>query len=637
MEGGSMSNTKNMEKVQQSLEREYYKGDTLIPDDEFDVLDDQLVVHLDDAKKEKHMVSMGSMPKHRDEDDINRFRNIHGNSRCQLELKLDGAGIELIYEYEHGLIISCYVLKQAISRGVDKGVTGRDVLPMVRMIRPAIQETIHMSDSRKGNKLSIRCEYVIPNKVFETSKRTYDWSHPRSAAVGLLLRNELSIAHTLPQLLYYDITNDSKQVVDLPINLFKIPRIPEIGKYNVKELTAMFLQQLLTDYKSSYQHPLDGIVIHTDNPDIGLHGRYAFKPKRSDIAFSEILGVDWQISKSGRLNPVANITPVLIEGAIVSKVTLNNMDYIDEMKLAVGSVVEVQRAGEIIPEIVKNVTTEDVDVEDIRLPSACPYCGAPVYKEHAYYYCGNRECSEKVIKAFEYTFKNVFKLKGFGYAYCKSLLEKFRYMHKPLDLFKVDLEDLLAFAVNDSTNGNLSKVLFKFFKDLSVRKISLRDCFSLLNLRHTGSVWADKLAALCPTSHDYIKLLKSVYEGKLLDEYLDVPNNVLHSFILSKDLILEMFDLLGMYIRLPRIGVLKGKHFCLTGTAPRPRNDIIELIEFNGGTYSNSVSKKTSILFIGDNPGNTKLTKALQYGIPSVRITEQTIVDLVNENFKLEV
>ena len=626
-----------MEKVQQSLEREYYKGDTLIPDDEFDVLDDQLVVHLDDAKKEDHMVSMGSMPKHRDEADINRFRKIHGNSRCQLELKLDGAGIELVYEYLHGPIVSCYILKQAISRGVDAGVTGRNVLPMVRMIRPAIPETIHVGDSRFGNKLSIRCEYVISNATFEASKYTYEWKHPRSAATGLLLRNELSIAHTLPQLLYYDVTNDVKQVVNLPINKFKISRIPEIGKYNVKELTAMFLQQLLSDYKRSYVYPIDGIVIHTDNPDIGLHGRYAFKPKRSDIAFSEVLSVDWQISKSGRLNPVANISPTLMDGAVVSKVTLNNLDYINDLKLCIGSVVEIQRAGEIIPEIVKNVTTENIKVEEIKVPSACPYCGGPVYKEHAYYYCGNTGCSERVIKAFEYTFKNVFKLKGFGYAYCKALLEKFRYIHKPLDLFKVDLEDLLSFAVNDSTNGSLSKVLFKFFKDLSVRKIALRDCFRLLCLRHTGSVWADKLASLCPTAHDYIRLLKSIYEGKLLDEYLDVPNNVLHSFILNKDLILEMFDLLGKYIRLPRIGVLKGKHFCLTGTAPRPRNDIIELIEFNGGTYSNSVSKKTNALFIGDNPGNTKLTKALQYGVPSVRITEQTIVDLVNENFTLKV
>ena len=626
--------TKNMEKVQQSLERKYYEGDTLIPDDEFDVLDDQLVVHLDDSKKEKHMVSMGSMPKHRDEVDINRFRKIHGNCRCQLELKLDGAGIELIYEYVHGPIISCYLLKGAISRGMDEGVTGRNVLPMVRMIRPAIPETIRIDDSRYGNKLSIRCEYVISNKVFEASKRTYNWKHPRSAAVGLLLRNELSLAHTLPDLLWYSAINEIGDTIPLTYNTFALTQIPEIGKYNVKELTAMFLQQLLTDYKNSYTKPIDGIVIHTDNPEIGLHGCYAFKPKRSDIAFSEITSIDWQISKSGRLNPVAHIVPTLINGTINSKVTLNNLDYIEELKLGVGSVVEVQRAGEIIPEIVKNVTTEEIEVDVAQAPSACPYCNSPVYKENAFYYCSNNECRERTIKAFEYVFKNVFKLKGFGYAYCQALVIKFKLV-RPLDLFRVDLEALLVFAINDSTNGNLSKVLFKFFKDLSVRKIPLRDCFSLLGLRHTGRTWADKLASLCPTSHAYIKLLESVYNGKLLDEYLDIPNNVLHSFILHKDLILEMFDLLGKYIRLPRIGVLKGKKFCLTGTAPRPRNDIIELIEFNGGTYSNSVSKKTSILFIGDNPGNTKLTKALQYGVPSVVITEQVVSDLVNEKFNV--
>ena len=624
-----MTKKTNLEIVHHTLETEYYNGNDILPDNEFDVLDDQLVIPLDKAKKEKHLIEMGSMPKIRDDVELNRLIKLYGNHRCELEVKLDGAGVELIYEYRHGEIMSYYLLTKAISRGED-GTYGFDVLPKINMIHE-VPKAIRMPDTRYGNTLSIRCEYVIPVDEFEYHRHKQGWSHIRGAAVGLLKKEELSFVHRIPKLVYYSIKNEAGEEVKIP---YKLMKATEVGKYMVRELSTMYLQALLNEYKDSYKFQIDGIVIHLDDDTLGLHGRYGFKPKRSDIQFTEITGVDWQLSKQGRLNPVANVKPVMLNDSLISKVTLNNKEYIENLGLAIGSVVEVQKAGEIIPEIVKNVTTGNIETVPIEIPSTCPYCGSVVYTENSFLYCSNEKCKERIIKAVEYTFSNVFRLKGMGYAYSKRLVETFG-LTKPLDIFKVSAERMILFATNESTNRNLSTLLVKYFKELSDKKIPLRDCYILLNLSHISLVWAEKLASLCPTSHDYIELLKGIIKGKLDHKYDDVHTNVLRSFVLAKDEVLEMFDLLGRHIRLPKLGVLDNKHFCITGSCSKTRQDIIDLIEMNGGTFSNSVSKKTDLLFIGDNPGQTKIAKAIQYQTKTKYITDEIIDQLIHEKFIL--
>ncbi len=630
-----MTEKTNLEKVRQSLDDSYYSGVSVIPDEEFDVLDDQITIPLDPLTKEKHLIDMGSMPKLRDNKELERFKKLYGKHRCTLEPKLDGAGIELIYEFKHNLVISGYELSKAISRGVDEGKTGRNVLPMVNMIRPHIPQYIYIDDTRYGNTLSVRCEYVFTKDEFENSKKTFDWSHIRGAATGLLLKDELTYAHTKPKLIYYSIKNELGETVELKEKLFKLPKVHTLDKFFVNELTIDMLQKYLEDSKEYELYPIDGIVIHLDDDSLGLHGRYAYKPKRGDIQFTTIDSVTWQISRQGRLNPIANVKPVMFEGSVVSKVTLNNIDYINKLKLGIGSVIEIQKAGEIIPEVVKNVTTENVKVQDILVPATCPYCGSTVYQEDTFAYCSNVNCRERIIQAVVYVFQEVFKLKGFGYAYCKALVERFN-LKKPLDIFKVRAEDLLTFATTESTNKNLSSTLYKYFQQLSVHKIALRDCYMLLSLPSISRTNSDKLASLCPTSYEYIRLLQAIVENELPNKYYELPTNVLKSFVLNKDLVLEMFSLLGNYIRLPKVAKLTGKKFCITGSCSRPRNDIVELIEFNGGTFSNSVSKKTDLLFIGNNPGQTKLSKAIQYQTKTLPLTDEIIEQLAKEEFNID-
>lgn len=629
-----MEKKNNLEQVHQSLDEQYYQGVSLIPDDEFDVLDDQITIPLDPLKKEKHIVEMGSMPKIRDEKELERFKKMYKKHRCFLEPKLDGAGIELIYKFQHNLIISGYELISAISRGVDEGKTGRNVLPMVNMVRPHIPQFIYIDDTRYGNILSIRCEYVFKKETFKQSKSVWDWKHIRGAATGLLLKDELTYAHTLPSLVYYSIMNENEKEIFLKEKQFKLPKINTLDKFFVDDLTISQLQNYLDDCKEYELYPVDGIVIRLDDNSKGLKGRYAYKPKRGDIKFTEIEEIIWQISRQGRLNPVAKVKPVMFEGSVVSKVTLNNIDYINKLNLGIGSVVEIQKAGDIIPEIVKNVTTENVIIKPILIPTKCPYCGSVVYKEDTFAYCSNIECKERIIQSLVYVFQEVFKLKGFGYAYCQALVERFN-LKKPLDLFKIKAEELLTFASYESTNKNLSSILYKYFQQLSVHKIALRDAYMLLCLPYISRTNSDKLAALCPTSHEYLKLLQAIVENNLPNKYAILPTNVLKNFVLNKDLILEMFSLLNNYIRLPKIAKLTGKRFCITGSCSKPRNDIVELIEFNGGTFSNTVSKATDLLFIGNNPGQTKMSKAIQYQIKTMALTDKVIKDLINEEFEL--
>ncbi len=599
-------------------------------------------VVLEGFEKARHITKMWSMEDVFDENEfkewVQRVKRLIGHDKFSfyIEPKFDGASLNLVYK--NGRLI------RAETRG--DGEIGEDVTLNAKTIK-----TIPLEIEYK-NLIEIRGEVVIKKEDFDKlneeriKKGEPTFANPRNAAAGSLRQLDPKITASRPLLFYpwgvgypIEVLNSDevsheqyekdknefiekfktyKKLMDFVYSLgFKEP--PKRGECLADDLECVLRKyNEFIEIRDSLPVMLDGMVVKVNELELLDKLGYTTKYPRWMVAYkfpavekeTILKDVVIQVGRTGVLTPVAILEPVEIGGVIVERATLHNFDEIERMDIRIGDHVIVIRSGDVIPKITKVLYHKRTGKEKpIPRPTHCPVCGSEVLDEGAIIKCQNLACPARVVNTIIYAAsKNCLDIEGLGESVAKLLYEK-GLVKDITDLFKLKVEDL------ERLPGFARKKAENLIN--AIQRVKGIDCWRFVNalgIEHIGEVASKKI---CETfGIDFYKHKPEEFykiEGfgpemvKSIAEYIKV----------NKDKIEKLIELIQP--KNPEKEEIKetpftGKTIVLTGSMSKPRSEIKEILENLGAHVTNSVSKKTDFVIVGEDPGS-KYEKAKKLGV----------------------
>lgn len=543
------------------------------------------------------------------------------SAQYSVEPKVDGLSVAL--EYQNG------VFMQGATRG--DGQVGEDVTENLRTIK-----SIPMTLPDKLPRLIVRGEVFMPKNVFHKLNRRREengeplFANPRNAAAGSLRQLDPKVcAKRLLDIRIFNLQlaegrtfSTHKETIDY-IASQGFQTIPQKLASTAEEINREIVR--IGEEREKLPFDMDGAVVKLNSlPDRALLGSTAKCPRWA-IAYkyppeqkpSRVLDIVVQVGRTGVLTPKVVVEPVRLAGTTVTNATLHNQDFIDEKDIRIGDTVVLQKAGEIIPEVVEVLKEfRPEGTEPYHLPEACPVCGAPVVRDEdgAAIRCTGAECPAQLHRNMtHFASRDAMDIDGMGPAVMRQLIEK-GLVKTPADLYFLTAEQLEGLermgkksaqnavaAIADSKTRGLERLLYA----LGIRQVGQKA--GKILAAHFGS-----FDALAQASEEELTAIDDVggITAAYIREWLDSPQSQ---------------HLIG---RLREAGVsmeaaqqadgdqFKGMTFVLTGALEKfTRDEAAALIEKRGGKASGSVSKKTSYVVAGENAGS-KLRKANELGIP---------------------
>ena len=609
----------------------------------------------------RHLAPMLSLDNSYNEEDLRDFdrrvKELTGLSQIEysVEPKFDGAGISLVYENNQFI--------RGATRG--DGVVGEDITPNLKTIR-----TIPLSAdfSSYGIKtVEIRGEVLMNKEIFKklNHERLEEglppFANPRNAAAGSLrLQNPKEVAKRKLEAFVYQITyatdKDGNNLLGTKIKkhdeaikmLYNLGfRTPIPGKElkvckNIDEVISYCEEW--EKKRDEYPYEIDGMVIKVN--DISLydklgmtshHPRWAIAFKfKARQATTRIVKVVFQVGRTGAITPVAKLEPVEIGGVTVSSVSLINEDFIKEKDIRIGDMVLVERAGDVIPYIVKVIKEARTGEEKpIVFPKNCPSCGSPLVKlpEEAVWRCVNINCPAQVVERIIYfASKDAMDIRGLGEATVRKFY-KLGFLKKIPDIYRLPYEKIKNLEGWGEKSVENLKNAVEESKHRPINRL-----ITGLSIRYVGKVTAKTLA-------DHIKCVEELKEWSVekLEALPDIGYVVarsIYDFFHNEENLKMIYELKELGVETckkeeeKRENILQGKSFVFTGTLKCcPREIAQEIVEALGGKATSSVSRKTSFLVVGENPGS-KLRKAQSLGVKT--ISEEEFLDMVKEHIPEE-
>lgn len=564
-----------------------------------------------------HSVRMESLQDAFSKDELREFSNrvedTVSNVNYVVEPKIDGLSVSL--EYRDGLFL------RGSTRG--NGDVGEDVSGNLRVIH-----NIPLKLNKSIPYIEVRGEVYMPKKSFE---RVVDrqiingekpFKNPRNAAAGSLRQKDSSVAASRGlDIFVFNIQqidgvelSSHKESLDF-IKELGFNTIPTYKKVdNIEDAIAEI--DRIGEARGSLEYDIDGAVIKVDDfSQRDILGSTAKYPKWA-IAFkyppeekqTKLLDIEIAVGRTGVLTPTAILESVHLAGTTVSRATLHNQDFINEKGIAIGDVVTVRKAGDIIPEVL--CVNEHNSNSVFKFPDVCPSCGEKVYRDEdeAAIRCINPECPAQLLRnLIHFCSRDAMDIEGLGPAIIETFVNE-GMIAKTYDIYNLDFNKILSLegfketsanniinSVNNSKNNDLSKLIFA------------------LGIRHIGAK-AGKLLA------DYFKDIDLVMNASV-DDILQIDGfgkimaeSVVEFF--SSDSTKELIEKLkeaGVNMKSTNVVEdtrFSGMTFVLTGTLPTlKRAEASKIIESFGGKTSSSVSKKTTYVLAGEEAGS-KLDKA---------------------------
>ncbi len=540
------------------------------------------------------------------------------------ELKFDGLSMSLTYE--NG------VLTTAATRG--DGETGENVTENIRTIRSV---PLRLRTDKPPAVIEIRGEVLLPIEAFKELNRTQSekgdktFANPRNAAAGSIRQLDSKITASRP-LVFFAWGFGEQQGTHFKSLHEGLDTLKEWGfSVNSNRKVCKGAQEVLKFYKDiekkrdALPFEIDGVVIKLNslkevdqagyvarNP----RGMLAFKyPARQETTMIEDIIV--QVGRTGALTPVALVQPVVVGGVTVRRATLHNQDEIDRKDIRVGDRVVIQRAGDVIPEVVKVITEARTGKEKpFKLPSKCPACGATASRKEgeAITRCPNRACEAQVKERLRHFVSiDALNVDGLGEKIIEQLVDE-GLVKTYADLFKLKRDQVLKLeGFKEKSTDNLLSALE------GARTPELYRLIFALGIRHVGEATAKQLASHYGSMEGFL----GATEDALLEIHEIGPEMArsLAAHLKDKDNRKEIEAILKQVTpKAPRRattqGKCTGKVFVLTGTLPTlSRTDATHLIEAEGGKVSSSVSKNTDFVVAGEEAGS-KLEKAQKLGVP---------------------
>ncbi len=554
------------------------------------------------------------------------------------ELKIDGLAIELVYK--DGVFV------QGSTRG--DGVVGEDVTQNLKTIEAIpLKLELPITNYQLPKRFVVRGEVFLTKKEFERINREQEkkgekaYANPRNVAAGAIRQLDPSItaSRKLDSFEYAMVTDLGQKKHSEEHEI-----LHSLGfKTNPDAKLSHSLEEVI-EYRNYWEHhreklpyEIDGIVvILNDNKEFAAAG-VAGKAPRAALAYkfsareatTNVNDIKVQVGRTGALTPVAVLEPVTVSGVTISHATLHNADEIERLGLKIGDTVIVSRAGDVIPKITKVLKELRTGHEKIfHFPTSCPIDGSKVVEDGVIRRCSNRNCGARQREQiYHFVSRGAFNIEGLG----PKIIDRFMdegLMSDAADIFtleKGDIEVLPRFGEKSAEN---------LVKEIKAKKeITLPRFLFALGILHVGEETANLLAKAISNfqfpiskSSDILKF----FQHSTLDSLQEIPDvgpkvaESIHSwFRESRNVkLLEKLNDVGVRIqsdkRQATSDKLKGLTFVLTGTLPSmTREEAKEKIRAQGGEISESVSKKTTYVVAGDEPGS-KVDKAKQLGVKTL-------------------
>ena len=584
---------------------------------------------------------------------IKRFLKTEKDIEYVLQPKFDGVSASLTYVKG--------VLLHGATRG--DGKTGEDVTANIKTIRSI--PLVLSKQGPKPNLVEIRGEVVFPLSLFaklneerkklneklekedrsslernKKSKPTWVlFKNPRNAASGSLRQLDSSVTARRP-LLFYAWGVGGCDGVDFK-DEFEIYKALCKWGFNVEETRscwgidhAIKWARKLEKKRDFFDYEIDGAVVKVRSRRLQeLLGTTAKYPRWSmAIKFSpkqittKVMDITVQIGRTGHLTPVAELEPVKISGIEIKRASLHTEDTVREKDVRIGDTVVVQRAGDVIPEVVEVVASQKRGKKSFSMPKDCPRCEAPIEREGSFHLCPNISCPPQIRGRISlFASRNAFDIEGLGQKRVEQLISE-GILRNMADIFTLSKEQLLGLeGFAEKSAENLLEEIEKS------RNISFERFINSLSIKHVGTRTAQTLAREFKTPEN---LMGATTEDLISVDGVgeELAQSILRFFENP-----ERKSVVEALLRQVRIEKepepsgenekIAGKTFVLTGTLSVPREQIKSEIERLGGKVVNSVSGKTDFLVSGADPGTTKLQRARELGTDI--ITEEHLKSLI--------
>jgi DNA ligase (NAD+) len=607
--------------------------------------------------KHQHLVPMLSLANAFNEEELaaweERLVRLAGDdvraSGYTCELKIDGAACALTYRDG--------VLAEGATRG--NGTIGESVTANLRTVR---EIPLRLRGNSHPPLMEIRGEVYLPYSGFEriNEERVAAgepvFANPRNTAAGALRRLDPKVAASFPLRFFgyamalpdnapLGVASQSK-LLDL-IESWGIPVAPNHRRCDTLAEVHAWADEIEHRVRASLDFAIDGGVVKVDHlglwPDLGVVGgrepRYAIARKFApDIAETKLLAIEVNVGRTGTINPYAMLEPVEIGGAQVKLATLHNFDLVARKDLRVGDIVQVKRAGEVIPQIIGPVPERRDAVHPPRPyvpPTNCPSCESVLVPgtEVGMLYCSNLACPGRRLESLvHYASRSALDIRGLSYARIQQLVDA-KLISDAADLYDLTVEQLtelerfaeksaeqLVAAIADSKKQPLARLLF----GLGIKDIG--ETVAKEIAKHFGTM--DAIIAAADESRDKGSL-DPVLQIHGIGE--TIAESLVSWFTDAKARrLIERLRERGLTFEEPRAqtgGALWGCTVVITGTLPTlSREQAAALVEANGGRVASSVSKKTSFVVVGEEAGS-KLEKARALGVET--IDEATLLERV--------
>lgn len=606
-------------------------------------------------EKVTHPVKMGSLTDVFSEDELKAFLDRTTNTLLEegisrndiiysIEPKIDGLSVSLTYENGK--------LTLGATRG--NGIIGENVTENILTIAGiphVLSENLN---------LTVRGEVYMPHYAFDELNKLKEeaceklFANPRNAAAGSLRR--LDAKETAAAKL--DIFVFNYQTGDLYSDGHEatshgetISRIAELGFHTIKiqSLTSSHEEVIeavreIGKMRSELPYDIDGAVIKInslsqrimlgENPSTPKWAAaFKYPPEQKQ---TKLLSIETNIGRTGVLTPLAILEPVKLAGTTVSRATLHNIDIIRERDIRIGDTVIVQKAGDIIPEIIGAVKEKRNGTEiEFTFPQVCPSCGEKLFwdtdddSESGALRCQNPTCPAQLERGIiHFASRGAMNIDGLGPAIVKLLIDE-GHIHDAADLYSLKSEDIASLPrMGEKSAENLMNAIERS-KNAGAAKL-----LYALGIRHTGEAASEAVVnrfrsvdALFDANEEQLSDIPDIGEitARTIVEFFALPETKL------------LFDKLksaGVITELPeqqenneKSDIFAGMTFVLTGTLPTmTRGEATEIIKANGGKASGSVSKKTTYVLAGEDAGS-KLTKAQELGVKI--ISEEEFLEMV--------
>jgi DNA ligase (NAD+) len=650
----------------------YKKARPEIPDREYDALFDELLAlekkypelalpesptkrvgsDLDnDFPEVRHPFPMLSLDKVYTNDELQKWIDkISGESLDGLsfviEEKVDGSTIVL--QYENGL------LARAVTRG--DGTVGNDITENVRTIRDIpLRLTEPVSSFFRG-------EIYISTDDFEKLNREMDniYANPRNFSSGSLRRKKSREVAKIPlhSFVYEGFLRDDTVTEHITVLHrltqlgFKVGRdigffTPSTGLDRYGEIFHSHSDWVLGrfedirgyirkkwDERENLEYEIDGLVVKVNETRVrekmgftSHHPRWAMAFKfEAPQAVSEIIVIEEQIGRTGRVTPVARIKPVWISGSTVSNVTLHNQDYVTSLDVAVGDKIAVSRRGDVIPAVEEVIEKNTAGNKTYTLPEHCPVCSTILVRDGAHHFCPNTSCPARVFGRIAFfVARGQMDIENLGYETVKRLLELKRIQDIP-DLYFFDADDLLGEEGFAEKKIELIKEGLEKSRDRPFEVV-----MASLGLDEIGPKVVELLVTNGFDSMDKLLQAARKRDSEIFEKIEGIGPKTAEKIIrqLNDPLVLRLIEKLkqaGLNFsaekkeegeQLPQI--FRDEVWCVTGSFEhfKPRDRAMDEVKMRGGTVVSSITGTTTHLLAGENPGS-KLDKARKNGVEIV-------------------